>query len=108
MSKIEKIQATTAKDAILLYLKESKLAPGWNTNKIFEAWDEISGAENYTLKRFFKEGKLFITVSSSVVCSQLQFRREEIKDKMNTTLQNDPLFIKDNKFVGLVKEIVIK
>jgi hypothetical protein len=35
------------------------------------AWDQASGAAPYTIKRYFRDGKLFITLSSSVLCSQL-------------------------------------
>ena len=43
------------------YIREMKLSAGLNTQRIFEAWDTVSGAAAYTLKRFFRNGKLYIT-----------------------------------------------
>ena len=58
------------------YIRSMKLAAGLNTQRIFAAWDACSGAGEFTLKRFFRDGKLYITLSSSVVRNQLHFQKE--------------------------------
>lgn len=90
------------------YIKEMGLAPGMNTHRIFEAWDACSGAAGYTLKRFFRSGTLYITVSSSVIRNQLYFQRDLLVGKMNRMLIEDELFTGDNRTVGLVEKIVLK
>ena len=90
------------------YLKASGLVAGMNTHRIFAAWDEASGAACHTLKRFFRNGRLTVTVNSSVVCSQLQFQKQALIDRMNLILEKDAMFIKDDATVGFVKELVIK
>ena len=49
------------------YIKSMKIAAGLNTQRVFAAWDACSGAGPYTLRRFYRGGKLYITLSSSVM-----------------------------------------
>lgn len=90
------------------YIKQMKLAAGLNTQRIYEAWDHASGAGPFTLKRFFRGGKLFITLSSSVIRNQLSFQKPELIRKMNAILENDPLFTSDNYSVGYIQELILK
>ena len=90
------------------YIKSMKLAAGLNTQRIFAAWDACSGAGPFTLKRFFRGGKLYITLSSSVVRSQLYFQRDLLIEKMNAFLSADALFTDDNRSVGFVQELILK
>ena len=62
----------------------------------------------YTSKRFYKDGKLYITVNSSVARSQLQFQKEILVERINENLRQDELFTKDDKLVGYVKQLIIK
>ena len=90
------------------YIRSMKLAAGLNTQRIFAAWDACSGAGEFTLKRFFRDGKLYITLSSSVVRNQLHFQKEDIVEKMNRFLSNDSLFTEDNRTVGYIQELILK
>lgn len=108
MNSLKRKTAASIGDVMMEYIKHSSLAPQLNSRRIFEAWNTASGAERYTIRRFFRDGKLYITVNSSVVCSQLQFQREALVEKMNEILRRDELFIQDNSKVGFVKELVIK
>ena len=106
--KIEKKTANSAGDLALAYIKYLKAAPALNSRRIFEAWDSVSGASQYTLNRFFKNGTLFIKLNSSVARNYLQFQTESIKERMNAVLAEDELFIKDDPKVGYVENIVLK
>ena len=90
------------------YIKSMKLSAGLNTQRIFAAWDAASGAGRYTVRRFFRDGRLYITVDSSVVRSQLYFQREALVDKINALLGQDELFTCDDARVGLVQELILK
>lgn len=90
------------------YIKQMKLAVGLNTQRIFAAWDACSGAAQWTLRRYFRDGKLTITLSSSVMRSQLLLQKDLLIVKMNAFLAQDELFISDNKTVGFIQELKLK
>ena len=90
------------------YIKSMKIAAGLNTQRVFAAWDACSGAGPYTLRRFYRGGKLYITLSSSVMRSQLFLQRDVLIEKMNAFLTQDVLFTTDNKTVGFVQELILK
>ena len=90
------------------YIKQMKLAAGLNTQRIFAAWDACSGAGPFTLKRFFRNGKLYITLSSSVIRNQLYFQRQDLVEKMNAYLSQDELFTADNRTVNFIQELILK
>ena len=95
-------------EVVKQYIKSMKLAAGLNTQRIFAAWDACSGAGEFTLKRFFRDGKLYITLSSSVVRNQLHFQKEDLVEKMNRFLSEDTLFTEDNRTVGYIRELSLK
>ena len=90
------------------YIKSMKIAAGLNTQRVFAAWDACSGAGPYTLRRFYRGGKLYITLRSSVMRSQLFLQREVLIEKMNAFLTQDVLFTTDNKTVGFIQELILK
>ena len=90
------------------YIKSMKIAAGLNTQRVFAAWDACSGAAPYTLRRFFRGGKLYITLNSSVVRSQLFLQKDLLIEKMNAFLSQDALFTNDNKTVGFIQELILK
>ena len=90
------------------YIKQMRLASGLNNQRVFAAWDACSGAGPYTLRRFFRGGKLYITLNSSVLRSQLYMQRDLLIEKMNAFLSEDPLFTEDNRSVGFIQELILK
>ena len=70
--------------------------------------DAASGAGRYTVRRYFRDGKLYITVDSSVVRSQLSFQRDVLLEKINALLAQDELFTCDDPRSGCVKELILK
>jgi len=108
MSRVARKTAMPLAEAIQEYLKAARLTSGLNTQRIFAAWDAASGAGRYTVRRFFRDGKLYITVDSSVVRSQLSFQRDTLIEKINALLAQDELFTQDDARVGCVKELILK
>ncbi len=87
------------------YVKDMKLSRGLETHRICEAWDSASGAGQFTLRKFFRSGTLYVTLTSSMVRSQLWFQRAELSARMNSILAADPLYSgKENP----VKNIILK
>lgn len=95
-------------EIVSMYIKSMKLSSGLNTQRIFAAWDEASGAAPFTLKKFFRDGRLYITLNSSVIRNQLSFQKEALVEKINEILSKDELFTKDDARVSYVNELILK
>jgi predicted nucleic acid-binding Zn ribbon protein len=106
--KISRKNAVPLSAAILEYLKEAHLTTGLNTRRIFSAWDAVSGAAPFTIKRYFRSGKLYITLNSSVVRNQLKPRKEFLLQQLNDRLARDEFFDRDDINASWVEEIVLK
>ena len=106
MSRVARKTALPLEELIHEFIRTSRLTPGLNTRRIFAAWDAASGAARYTVRRFFRDGKLYITVDSSVVRSQLSFQRDALLDKVNALLAQDELFTGDGS--PAVQELILK
>lgn len=85
-----------------------KLSSGFNRQRIFEAWDVVSGASRYTIDRFFRDGMLYCTISSSVVRNQLYFQRDVLVQKMNEFLEKDEMLVRDGKETPVIKNLILK
>lgn len=106
-AKIERQETRPFSDLLGLFVAVNRLGPGLYRKAVFKAWDEASGAAVYTSGRFLRDGILYITLSSSVVRSQLMFQKDFILLKINELL-------KESETVGLsgireeVKEIRLR
>jgi len=107
-NRIGRKDAQGMEELIGLYIREMKLTAGFNRQRVFEAWDEVSGASRYTLDRFFRDGILYCTISSSVVRNQLYFQRDILVRKMNEILEKDPLLVRDGLKTPLIRTLVLK
>lgn len=88
-------------------LVEGRAGNTHNSYRIFSAWDSVSGAAPYTIRRYFRDGKLYITLSSSVICMQLNMQKDVLLSKINACLSGDELYIGDTKD-GPVKELILR
>ena len=57
-NRIGRKDAQGMEELIGQYIREMKLASGFNRQRVFEAWDAVSGASRYTIGRFFRDGML--------------------------------------------------
>lgn len=105
---IHRKEAMTMEEVVSAYIKQMKIAAGLNTQRIYAAWDACSSAAPYTMRRYFRGGKLFITLSSSVIRNQLLFQKDALVEKMNEYLSKDPLFTQDNNSVSFVQTLILK
>ena len=95
-------------ELVQMFIKSMKLSASLNTRRIFEAWDAASGASRYTLRRYFRDGKLYVTLNSSMARNQLGFQKAELVDRINEILREDELFLKDDPQVKFVEELILK
>lgn len=101
-------EALSLEEVIPQFLRRMKLASGVNTQRVFAAWDAVSGAAAYTLGRFYRGGRLYVTLSSSMVRGQLDLRKADLVAALNEYLSKDTLFVKDDPRSGFVKELILK
>lgn len=108
MSRFEKKRPQPLGQLIQYYIKANHLSTKINSHIVFAAWDEVSGAGAYTVRKYYREGTLYITLSSSVVRSQLYFQKEALVEKINEKLMKNELFTNDDINVGIVKKLILK
>lgn len=70
------------------FVKEEGLEEGLLRVRISKAWDVVVGRKYavYTTSKFFNNGVLYCTISSSIVRNQLFFRRDDIVFHLNKEL----------------------
>ena len=105
--RLRRQKPTPLSELIKLYLKSNSMSRAFNTHLVFSAWDDASGAGPYTVKKFFRDGKLYVTVSSSVVRSQLLFQEKVLTEKINALVSSNELFC-GQAADGYVKDLIIK
>lgn len=108
MSRLPRKQAQSVGDALKDFFRTCRLTPQLNTHRVFEAWNNASGASKYTSRLFFRSGVLYVTTTSSVVRSQLLFQKDALLEKMNMLLEKDDLFDRCDASTGAVTDLKIK
>lgn len=107
-NRIGRKEAQGMQELISQYIREMKLASGFNRQRVFEAWAEVSGASRYTVDMFFRDGNLYCTISSSVVRNQLYFQRDMLVRKMNEYLDRDDMLVRDAGGGPVVNNLILK
>lgn len=105
---MQRKEAVGMEELVRMYIRDMKLESGLNRQRIFAAWNEVSGAARYTVGLYFKDGSLYCSISSSVVRNQLYFQKDVILRNMNEYLASDPLFVNDGRGGEAVKNIVLR
>ena len=108
-NRIPRKDAVGMAELVSEYIREMKLTSGLDRQRVFAAWNEVSGASRYTIGLYFRNGMLYCTLSSSMVRSQLYFQKELILKKMNDLLKKDELFSGGKDDGGeYIKELIFK
>ena len=105
-SRLARKEAVGMDELIQWFVRDMRLSSGLNRQRVFAAWDKVTGAGPYTLSKSFFKGVLYCTLSSSVVRNQLSFQRKEIAAAVNAALAEDELFT--GPAAGYVKSIILK
>ena len=72
-----------------VYLQDSGLMPGWNSNRVYMAWDKVSGVAAWTLNRNFVKGVLYCGMSSSMVRNHLYFQKDVLLEALDPVRVGD-------------------
>lgn len=77
------------------FIKEEQLEDGLLRTRIFKVWDLIVGetGARATSNKFFRDGVLYCTITSSIIRTQLYYRKDDIVAQINKML-NDNVVIK--------------
>lgn len=107
--RIQRREPHSMDQLVRAWVKSMQLTPALNSQRIFAAWDAVSGAGPFTLRRFFRDGTLYITVDSSVVRNQLWFQRADLVVRINAFLAKDELYTPDARTAeGPVRQLILK
>jgi hypothetical protein len=92
-------KAVPVGEIFLEMLRRNGLEEGVRRVDIFNAWNSVVGERysRYTTSKFFRDGRLVCTISSSAAKSSLIMHRLKIVQKMNTILGEQ-----------IVKELIVK
>ena len=91
------------------YIREMKLTSGLNRQRVFAAWDKVSGVGDRTVSRYLRGRVLYVGLSSSALRQQLYCQRAALLEKVNAVLKEDGLYTKDdNKTDKYLKNIVLQ
>ena len=108
-NRISQKKALPFSEVFKLMIRQGGATATHNAQRVYMAWNQASGSEEFTLKRFFRDGRLVVTLNSSVVRSSLSFSIPVILDKMNAILDQDSFLIRPSgDSTPFVKEIVLK
>ncbi len=89
-------------------IDELGLSEGFLRQRVYEAWDNVSGAGKYTLDRYFRAGTLYVRLSSAVVRNKLMLSVEAIRGNINLAVTEDGMFIPKDGDKNPVKNIVLQ
>lgn len=73
------------------YIRELGLEEGLQRVRIFQTWDLIVGERvaQATTYKFYRDGILYCTINSSMIRTQLSFRKDDIRAQINKSLNSN-------------------
>ena len=106
--RLSRKEAYSMDEIVRRFIDEMKLASGLNRQRIFDAWDQASGAARYTSGKYLKNNVLYCSITSSVVRNRLFLQKTRILELMNDFLMKDELFVREEGKRVFVKDIVLR
>lgn len=107
-NRIARKEAQGMMELVAQYIREMKLTSGFCSQRVFEAWDVVSGVSAYTVDRYFRNGTLYCTIGSSVVRNQLYFQKDALLQKMNEYLAEDELLSGGGYDGVLIRNLILR
>jgi hypothetical protein len=99
----------TASDVLLGLVPQLANTAQWREYQVWQVWEEVVG-EAFARKARpskIRNGKLFVTVSSSALMQELQFMKARLRDRINQKLGAGA--VKDLQFfIGQVRELSLR
>lgn len=107
-AKMPKVQAEPLSQILQQYVRQNALAGGLRYQVVSAAWDKVSGAARFTNSKYLKNNILYITVSSSVVRSQLLCQLDLILSRINEILRADSIVGEGSGECEPIQKIVLR
>ncbi len=107
-NRMERKYPIPVRQAIQEWLVAEGLGPAYNAQRVARVWNEVSGMERYTGNVWFKDGTLYVTLTSSVVRSRLSLMCPQLTERINEALCQDEMFIRGKAFTRYVNQIILK
>jgi len=78
-------------DIVKRFLKKTGIDQDNEADFMIEKWPQLAGPEisAFTEPFKFREGRLFIRVKNSVMNSELQYKKEELRKKINDVFKQE-------------------
>lgn len=109
MSKIiDRADAVQMDHLVKGFIREMQIAAGLDSQLVREAWDKASGARAYTLGCSYRNGRLYVSISTSVQRSRLLLQKRSIMNEINRILSYDSLFTGKADGTPPVTDIIMK
>lgn len=105
---LERTDPAPLADIVPLMIKYFGLSAGLASQSVLDLWDKVSGAGAYTLSKYVRGGVLYCNISSSIVRNRLYFRRAEMLEAINKSMQDDLVLPKEVKEKYKLKSIVLR
>ena len=106
--RLDRREARGMDETVTALIRTLGLTSRLNTRRIFAAWDSVSGLGDKTLRRYYRDGKLYITLSSSMLRTRIGYEKDLLAAKINEVLAGDSLYTPMKGQEKPVKEIVLK
>ncbi len=73
------------------FIKEEQLEEGLLRTRVSHVWDLVVGPDGTraTSNKYFKDGILYCTINSSIIRTQLYYRKDDIIARMNRMLNDN-------------------
>ena len=96
---MRRTESISMKDAIGEFLERYRLKKKFDQTEVISLWKTMFGpvVANRTTQLFFRDGKLFVSLSSSVLRQELSMNKAKIIQSLNEEMNQE-----------VVKEIVFK
>ena len=96
---MRRTESISMKDAIGEFLERNRLKKKFDQTEVISLWKTMFGpvVANRTTQLFFRDGKLFVSLSSSVLRQELSMNKAKIIQSLNEEMNQE-----------VVKEIVFK
>lgn len=88
-ARIERQNAEPVSELLKEFVALNKLGRGLYSQAVFKLWDDVSGLGMYSMNKFLKNKVLYVSISSSVLRSQLLMQKDFILEELNRRLEKD-------------------
>ena len=88
-ARIERQNTEPVSELLKEFVAVNRLGRGLYSQAVFQLWDDVSGVGMHSMNKYLRNKVLYVTVSSSVLRSQLLMQKDFILEEINSRLDTD-------------------